>query len=41
MKIKDDLISRREALSKAELIFDEDGNMIECVRVRNIMDLPC
>lgn len=28
----------KDILSKAELVIDEDGNMIECVRVRHIID---
>ena len=35
-----DLIARKEVLSKAELVFGEDGEMIECVRLRHIIDAP-
>ena len=28
----------KDILSKAELVIGEDGEMIECVRVRNILD---
>ena len=33
-----DLIDRKKVLSQAEVVIDEDGNMIECVRVKNIID---
>ena len=39
-KNENDLISRQEVISKAELIIDEDGSMIKCVRLKNIMHLP-
>ena len=35
-----DLIDRKKVLSQAEVVIDEDGNMIECVRVRHIIDTP-
>ena len=35
-EVSQDLV--KNILSKAELVIDEDGNMIECVRVRNILD---